>query len=84
MWDKSRIEIFKWLHHVWIYGLALLVSLSVFKPSYGWVNLVVVPVQVVFLGAIIGLAELPLMLGLTVMWSVGSVLLARLKSWLRK
>lgn len=58
---------------MWVYGLAFALSMAVLKPSYGWVNLAVVPVQVVFLGAIIALAELPLMLAFSVLWGVGVV-----------
>lgn len=64
------------LHHVWVYGLAFVVSMMVLQPAYGWINLAVVPVQVLFLGAIIAVAELPLMLVLSVLWDVGSALVA--------
>lgn len=67
---------FSLLHHLWVYGMALVVSLLVLNPTYGWVNLAVVPVQVVFLGALIAVAELPLMLALSLIWAVGSTLMA--------
>jgi hypothetical protein len=68
---------FELLHHLWVYGLALVVSLMVFNPTYGWVNLAVVPIQVAFLGGIIALAELPLMLALSLLWGIGAALVAR-------
>lgn len=67
---------FSVLHHVWVYGLAFVVSMMVLQPAYGWINLAVVPVQVLFPGAIIAVAELPLMLVLSVLWDVGSALVA--------
>jgi len=72
-WCDARFE---FLHHLWVYGLALMVSLMVFNPTYGWVNLAVVPVQVFFLGGIIALAELPLMLALSLLWGIGSAMTA--------
>lgn len=73
-WCDAHFEL---LHHLWVYGLALVVSLMVFNPTYGWVNLAVVPVQVAFLGGIIALAEVPLMLALSLLWGIGSALTAR-------
>lgn len=64
------------LHHLWVYGLALIVSVMVLEPSYGWVNLAVVPVQVAFMGGIIALAELPLMLALSLIWGIGAAMTA--------
>lgn len=69
---------FEMLHHFWVYGLALIASLMVFNPTYGWVNLAVLPVQVVVLGGIIALTELPLMLALALLWGIGSTLTAKL------
>jgi hypothetical protein len=37
----------------------------------------VVPIQVAFLGGIIALAELPLMLALSLLWGIGAALVAR-------
>ena len=67
---------FEQLHHVWVYGVALALSLMFLNPDYGWVNLLIVPVQVAFLGGIIGLTELPLMLALALLWAIGSTLTA--------
>lgn len=62
----------EFLHHVWTYGLALAISLMVFNPAYGWVNLAIVPVQVLFLGSVIALMEWPTLLLLIVLWNVAA------------
>jgi hypothetical protein len=72
------------LHHVWVYGLAFALAMYVLNPDYGWVNLAIVPVQVVFIGALIGLVELPTMLILIAVWAVLSALGAQAWRWLRR
>jgi hypothetical protein len=75
-WVEAHFEL---LHHFWVYGLALMVSLMVFNSSFGWVNLVVIPVQVVIVGGIITLTELPLMLLLSLLWGIGTTMAERFR-----
>ena len=65
------------LHKVWIYGVALTLSCWWVNLSYGWVNLVIIPVQTLFLGAVVAVVELPTMLALAALWGILSVGVAR-------
>jgi hypothetical protein len=72
------------LHKVWIYGIAFGLSCYWINGGYGWVNLVIMPVQTVFIGALIAVVELPTMLLLVCVWGMVSVFGAQLWRWLRR
>jgi hypothetical protein len=72
------------LHKVWVYGIAFGLSCYWINGAYGWVNLVIIPVQTVLIGALIALVELPTMMLLAVVWGVVSVFGTLLWRWLRR
>lgn len=72
------------LHKVWIYGIAFGLSCYWINWAYGWVNLVIIPVQTVLIGALIAVIELPTMLLLAFVWGLVSVLGTQLWRWLRR
>jgi hypothetical protein len=72
------------LHKVWIYSIALALSCYWINTNYGWVNLVIIPVQTAFLGALVAVVELPTMLVLAALWALLSVSSARLWQCVRR
>jgi hypothetical protein len=80
-WFNQHYEV---LHKVWIYGIAFGLSCYWINWAYGWVNLAIIPVQTVFIGALIAVVEFPTMLVLAFAWSMASVFGGQLWRWLRR
>ena len=87
--ETQSLSILQWLgkhaellHHVWTYGIGFALALSVAKWSHGWVNLVIIPVVTVLMGAIVAVSEIFLMLALVTVYTISVVLIAAIwKAW---